>query len=285
MFMAAFAGVTLAPPLALVMQLFVPSSIWSAALLEETAKAIVIFGVFRVFRFEIDGSVDALIYSLLVAMGFGFTENTFYFAAHATVPLDDLAIVSPLVQRFSAMTGHLAFTGMTGVGLALWLDGGPRLRIPMGFAGAVVLHYWWDAVTESGPLMFWIRSVPLCLVLLFAFVRFRRHEALVIHEYSAYCSTIQCYVEGEQEEFTDATRRFEIIAELITAPWNSENRARYRHFCAVSQLAFLRRNISRGAVRSGPWAELREQQLIRQIRETDKRLRRDGSVPGSTSSA
>ena len=50
-----------------------------APIVEETAKAVAIAMVFIVFRREIDGVLDGIVYGALVGFGFAMTENALYF--------------------------------------------------------------------------------------------------------------------------------------------------------------------------------------------------------------
>lgn len=50
-----------------------------APIIEEIAKAVAIALVFLIFRSEIDGMLDGIVYGALVGFGFGMTENALYF--------------------------------------------------------------------------------------------------------------------------------------------------------------------------------------------------------------
>ena len=51
----------------------------SAPIVEETAKAIILFIFFFAKRDEFDGVVDGIVYAAMVGLGFAMTENVLYF--------------------------------------------------------------------------------------------------------------------------------------------------------------------------------------------------------------
>lgn len=59
------------------------AAFWSASLIapivEELAKGVALFALYLLFRQEFDGPLDGIIYGALIGLGFGMTENLFYF--------------------------------------------------------------------------------------------------------------------------------------------------------------------------------------------------------------
>jgi RsiW-degrading membrane proteinase PrsW (M82 family) len=269
MLLVFYAGASIAPGISF---LVAPQSVFVAALIEEALKALILLAVCRIFSAEVDEPIDALIYAFLIAIGFGFTENIQRFAAYPGFPSDLSIDVNLLVLRFGAMIGHLTFTGAFGTAVAIRFDTGSKLSVPAGFVAAVVLHCLWDSIPLAGGASFVLRFVPFAVLVLFAARRFHRHESVLIRQFGAYDSIIQEFVEGEQEEFPDRIRRFEVLGDLVARPWSAECRARYRHFQAVSKLAFLRWNAQRRKIPAGE-IELREIELISQIRSTHREMR------------
>lgn len=54
-------------------------SILIAPVIEEIAKDVALFGIYRWGRFEFDNALDGLVYGAMVGFGFAMTENIFYF--------------------------------------------------------------------------------------------------------------------------------------------------------------------------------------------------------------
>ncbi|HLK66567.1 MAG TPA: PrsW family glutamic-type intramembrane protease [Bryobacteraceae bacterium] len=265
-----YCGASIAPGFTL---LIGPKTFFAGALAEEGAKALLVLGVCHFFAHEVDEPVDALIYSFLVAIGFGFTENNIHFTNHPGFHGDLAVLVSLLAVRFAAMIGHLTFTGLFGTGLAIRLETGSKVSIPLSFAAGVGLHYLWNSTPLAGGPAFLLRFLPFVLLVFFVARRFHRHESALIREYGSYYPIIQEFVEGQQEEFPDRARRFEVLGDVMVRPWSLECRARYQHFQAVSKLAFLRWNMRRGLGPAGEAAQQREQVLVARIQSTYLKLK------------
>src|SRR5688572_25599436 len=52
----------------------------SAPVVEESAKAIVLFIIYRRFRGEFNGIIDGIVYAAMVGLGFAATENVLYYS-------------------------------------------------------------------------------------------------------------------------------------------------------------------------------------------------------------
>jgi len=241
----------------------------STAIAEEAAKGLVIGALYWTVRRDFDAPTDAVVYSIMVAIGFAFSENVLHLSTDTKIQLDEVPVIALLVIRYFS---HIAFTGLTGAGLALEMEEAPRINIVLWFVFAVTLHYFWDALPRVGWYVFLGRVLPFVILLVIAAKRFVHHEAGVITKYGGYCPIIQHYVEGEQEEFGDSPTRIEILAELLTQPWSRECRVRAAHFQAVSRLAFLRLNVDRGLLRVDAATRHREAVLLHRIKATSQAL-------------
>ena len=90
----------------------------SAPIVEESAKAIILFIFFFAKRDEFDGVVDGIVYAAMVGLGFAMTENIQYYgrAAFSEGPgLTGVFILRGTLAPFS----HPLFTSLTGIGLGL----------------------------------------------------------------------------------------------------------------------------------------------------------------------
>jgi len=88
-----------------------------APIVEEIAKAIALYLIYRLFRDEFDGVLDGIIYGALVGFGFAMTENFFYLVNEATSEgwerFGLLAVLRTLVFGLN----HAFYTAFTGAGL------------------------------------------------------------------------------------------------------------------------------------------------------------------------
>ena len=88
----------------------------SAPVVEETAKALVLFGLFFFMRDEFDDVIDGIVYAAMVGLGFAMTENVKYYGVAV---LEHNAVGVFIVRGLFSPFAHPLFTGMTGVGLGL----------------------------------------------------------------------------------------------------------------------------------------------------------------------
>jgi RsiW-degrading membrane proteinase PrsW (M82 family) len=122
----------------------------SAPIVEESAKAAALFGVYRWRRSELDGVLDGIVYAAMVGLGFATLENVLYYGD--TLVEGDVGVGVVFIMRGVASPfAHPVFTAMTGIGLALAATsprGARRWLAPLaGFAGAVLLHSAWNTST------------------------------------------------------------------------------------------------------------------------------------------
>ncbi len=87
-----------------------------APIVEEIAKAIALYLIYRLFRDEFDGVLDGIIYGALVGFGFAMTENFFYLvneaASEGWESFGLLAVMRTIVFGLN----HAFYTAFTGAG-------------------------------------------------------------------------------------------------------------------------------------------------------------------------
>jgi RsiW-degrading membrane proteinase PrsW (M82 family) len=142
------------------------SATFGAPVVEETLKGLVLIGLLRFRRQELDGPTDGIVYAAMVGLGFAAMENVGYYIDALVRPevggIKLLGITFVLRGVLSPLA-HPMFTSMTGIGVAYaashrrgWW------AIPVGWIGAMVLHGTWNGLSSFG-----LDGLGLAYVLLF----------------------------------------------------------------------------------------------------------------------
>ncbi|MCL4861441.1 MAG: PrsW family intramembrane metalloprotease [Caldilineaceae bacterium] len=115
-----------------------------APVVEELAKGVALWGIYRWFRHEFDGVLDGLLYGALIGFGFAMTENMLYFfGAFSEGGLGGLTVIF-LLRVVLFGLNHSFYTGLTGIGFGLARHArrrSTRWLWPLaGLAAAIVAH-------------------------------------------------------------------------------------------------------------------------------------------------
>ena len=164
----------------------------SAPIVEETAKALILFILFFAKKDEFDGVVDGIVYAAMVGLGFAMTENIQYYgrAALETAEgsLTGLFLLRGTISPFS----HPLFTSMTGIGLGLARQSRNtfvKIVAPVvGLLAAISLHSIWNgSVVIFGGLGFLfaylVIMVPAFVIILIVIFLALRREGQVVREF------------------------------------------------------------------------------------------------------
>ncbi|HEX2084267.1 MAG TPA: PrsW family intramembrane metalloprotease [Solirubrobacteraceae bacterium] len=142
---------------------------FSAPVVEELAKAAVLFGIFWWKRDEFNGVIDGIVYAALVGLGFAMTENVLYYGRGAAEEGITGAVITFVVRGVMSPFAHPLFTAMTGIGLGLAVAArsrGFRVTAPLvGLAAAMFLHSLWNTAAGAGLFLgvYALIMVPLFL--------------------------------------------------------------------------------------------------------------------------
>lgn len=137
----------------------------AAPIVEECAKGLVILGMFKLSRYELDGPLDGIVYAGAVGLGFAMTENVLYYS-EVTARIGGAGLLATFVMR-GVLTpfAHPLFTSATGIGLgyaSITRHRFVRVAAPVaGLVVAVVLHGIWN--TAAGTSVLLLALVYLCL--------------------------------------------------------------------------------------------------------------------------
>lgn len=148
------------------------SAVVSAPIVEEFFKGLGVFGVFYFLRNEFDGVLDGIIYATFVALGFATIENVIYYA-QAAMEGEEVLAGTFFLRGLCSPWVHPVFTAMTGIGFGIARErsGAITFLAPLGgLAGAVFLHFVWNATaTFANPIIVFL-LLPLWAIFVLGFL-------------------------------------------------------------------------------------------------------------------
>ncbi|WP_092779302.1 PrsW family intramembrane metalloprotease [Actinokineospora terrae] len=256
------------------------SAMVSAPLFEEGVKGAFVLGILLLLREEFDGVVDGIVYAGLVAAGFAFTENIYYFGrAFAEYGFGDST--SPGVLAAFILRGvlspftHPLFTVMIGIGFgvaARSTSKRTRVLAPLlGYLVAVVLHALWNTTATLGNADTFLSVYFLVMVPVFGAVVYfvnwqRKREQRVVSEGLAAMVDAGLIVRSEVDLLASLKGRRKWRAQVRAQAGGQAARAVEVYQSAVSELAFHRHAMAVGT--AGPTAADREARLVGIVRES-----------------
>jgi RsiW-degrading membrane proteinase PrsW (M82 family) len=255
------------------------AAIYVAPFVEEFFKATVLFLVAFLDRRRLTSKLSLVSLAGLSAIGFAFSENIVYFAraiVYGSMQAstgDVAAAVAQLVQMRGLWTsfGHPLFTSMTAMGLAIGLRSRAKVvRVLSPIAGyllAALLHMTFNTVASLFPdnyqktIYFSIALPILAGVVMYAVVQVFREGRVIRYRLSDY--VMAGWVPDTYPLLF--SKIFQRLRMLVLSPWWGNPLATYKLQRAVSELAYLRDQITRGTVdAAGLW---RERELLYAIRD------------------
>jgi RsiW-degrading membrane proteinase PrsW (M82 family) len=254
------------------------AAMYSAPVVEETLKALVLLAFFARQRAEFDNMTDGIVYACMVGLGFAMTENIQYYGDAGRKGLEG-AIGTFIGRGILAPFAHPFFTGFTGAGLGLARETTkPALKViaPVaGFGLAMAFHHIWNRAAGTGAFVgtYFLLMVPTFLAMLLVvryslgregriirahLIPFVDRGALTPEELESLCS-----IRGRRR---NAWRAF----------WSGgvQGWRRWRHYhAAASELAFHRWRCDRDGVPHPPSAEEEEAAHLRRLWEVRQAVR------------
>src|SRR5438105_10663422 len=160
----------------------------SAPIVEESAKAFILFVLFFWKKDEFDGIVDGIVYAGMVGLGFAMSENILYYGRAVQGGLGSLTFIFVL-RGMAAPFSHPLFTSMTGIGLG-WSrqsdNGFVKVTMPVaGFMLAILMHATWNGSATYGRgvgffvAYFMIMGPAFVITLMVIFFSLRREGRIV----------------------------------------------------------------------------------------------------------
>jgi RsiW-degrading membrane proteinase PrsW (M82 family) len=167
------------------------TAIFSAPLVEEASKGLLVLLVWWFRRREFDGITDGMVYAGIVAAGFAFTENIQYLGL-AYQHGGGQALTGTFIARcLFTPFAHPMFTVMTGIGIGIAASTRSRVLKVLapvgGYLLAAMLHALWNlgAVTGGQGMLatYLVVEVPIFVGFLVLVVWVRRREGRLIGRY------------------------------------------------------------------------------------------------------
>ncbi len=258
------------------------SAVIFAPLVEESAKALILFIIFFWKKDEFDGVIDGIVYAALVALGFAMTENIQYYGKAALngggVGLTLTFIVRGALAPFS----HPLFTSMTGIGLGLarqTTNQAIKFTTPvLGLMVAMAMHSIWNGSAVMGGgvgflLTYLVIMVPAFLILLVVIIFSLRREGRVVREFLYSDLQRGLINQQEYEQLCSVIKRagasFSALSNGGMSRWRD-----CRQFNQMgSELAFHRSRVARGIFKNENEAQGREAAYLQHLQEILMRLR------------
>ncbi|GAA2269939.1 PrsW family intramembrane metalloprotease [Nonomuraea roseoviolacea subsp. roseoviolacea] len=164
---------------------------FGAPVVEETMKGLVLLGLLRFRRAELDGPTDGVIYASMVGLGFAMSENVSYYVQALNSEAGGVGLAVTVVLRgILSPFAHPLFTSMIGVAVAYAAQRqGPErvFSIMAGWAGAMVLHGLWNGMVSYGGFRGLLIAYATLLVVLAVLIgvvfRDRRRIVALLQRY------------------------------------------------------------------------------------------------------
>lgn len=164
----------------------------SAPIVEESAKALILFIFFFWKKDEFDGVIDGIVYAAMVGLGFAMTENIQYYG-RAVLQAGGGGLTFVFILRGAlAPFSHPMFTSLTGIGLGLARQSrnmAVKFITPLlGLMAAIAMHSIWNgsAVMFGGTgfiLMYVLIMVPAFLIMFIVIALALRREGQIVREF------------------------------------------------------------------------------------------------------
>jgi RsiW-degrading membrane proteinase PrsW (M82 family) len=250
----------------------------SAPIVEESAKAILLFGLYFWKRSEFDGVIDGIIYASMVGLGFAMTENIQYYGGAALEEGVQGGLTLFILRGMMAPFSHPLFTSMTGIGLGLasqTKNGFIRFFAPaLGLTVAIFLHSLWNlSATINAALYFivyFLIMVPMFVAVLVAIFFALRREGRIVREQLRLDLEHGRLTQSELERLASVRGRFRASLTALTKGGYRAWRTRRQFNRVASELAFHRNRVSHGLTATGDLAL--EEAYVRQLTELHRQF-------------
>ncbi|MFI6503426.1 PrsW family intramembrane metalloprotease [Nonomuraea typhae] len=163
---------------------------FGAPVVEETMKGLILLGLLRFRRAELDGPTDGIIYASMVGLGFAMSENVSYYVSALTERGVEGLAVTVVLRGILSPFAHPLFTSMIGIAVAYAAQRSGTIRVGyilVGWIGAMVLHGLWNGMASyggfGGLLIAYLILLLVLMVLIGVVIKDRRRIVALIQRY------------------------------------------------------------------------------------------------------
>lgn len=244
----------------------------SAPIVEECAKALILFIFFFWKKDEFDGVIDGIMYASMVGLGFAMTENIQYYG-RAVMGETGLPLVF-IIRGMFAPFSHPLFTSLTGIGLGLARQTNNlavKIVTPvLGLLAAIFMHSIWNgsgAIFGGGVflLTYILIMVPAFVILLVIIILGLRREGQLVREFLLPDLHAGLFNQNEYSQLCTIRGR-------MGASYNAFSKGGVAHWRACrqlnqlgSELAFHRSRVARGITEDEREREVAYQTAIQDV--------------------
>ncbi|MFL6229286.1 MAG: PrsW family intramembrane metalloprotease [Pyrinomonadaceae bacterium] len=241
-----------------------------APVVEESSKALVLFGLFFLKRDDFDGVVDGIVYASMVGLGFAMTENIQYYGGAALEGGVHGSLQLFILRGAMAPYSHPLFTSMTGIGLGLAAQTRSRalkfIAPVAGLALAMFLHSLWNLSASVHALfylaVYFLVMMPVFVGVLLAVFYGLRREGRIVREQLQVDLSEGLLTPEEIECLCSVPRRMSASLLALRRGGVTTWRARRQFHGVASELAFHRERVARGG-RTHDGSDAAREQLYR----------------------
>jgi RsiW-degrading membrane proteinase PrsW (M82 family) len=245
----------------------------SAPIVEESAKAAVLFGLYFWKHDEFDGVIDGIVYASMVGLGFAMTENIQYYGNAALEGGIEEGLTLFILRGMLAPFSHPLFTSMTGIGLGLATQTKNRLvkfvAPALGLLLAMFLHGLWNLSASINAALYFIVyfliMVPVFAAVLVSIYFALRREGRIVREHLRHDLEYGRLTPTEVEMLASVSGRMGASFRALTSGGYRSWRTRRRFNRVASELAFHRNRVAQGRVVKDSAAV--EELYVRQLTE------------------
>ena len=239
-------------------------AVFSAPIVEESAKAAVLFGLYFWKQDEFDGVIDGIVYASMVGLGFAMTENIQYYGSAALEGGIGGGLTLFILRGMLAPFSHPLFTSMTGIGLGLATQTKNRLVKFCAPAGglllAMFLHSLWNLSASMGAALYFIVyfliMVPMFVAVLVSIYFALKREGRIVREQLRYDLEQGRLTHAELDMLASVRGRMGASFRALKTGGYRSWRTRREFNRVASELAFHRNRVAQGhVVRDGAAVE------------------------------
>ncbi|HEV7683927.1 MAG TPA: PrsW family intramembrane metalloprotease [Pyrinomonadaceae bacterium] len=251
----------------------------SAPIVEESAKALILFIFFFAKKDEFDGVIDGIVYAAMVGLGFAMTENIQDYGKAVMESGGTLTFVF-ILRGFLAPFSHPMFTSMTGIGLGLARQSrNVAIKViapPLGLLAAMSMHSIWNGsgVLFGGGafiLTYILIMIPAFFIMLVVIALGLRREGQIVREHLVVELQGGMFTQDEYKRLGSIFGRIGASFDALSRGGLGQWQAARRLNQTASELAFHRSRVARGITTAD--AAQREAAYRMALEDLLKRLR------------